>query len=152
MAQSIASTTPASLTSCTKRRLSQTLSSTKWSLRGLVLTTGVLWRVSILKKGATGCDVYTAPSRRVSAKLHLSQLVDTSMLHDERCTAEFRKRLSTSVPLALPWKHKLMTCSAHFAILQSAPSTVLAKYLLHPGFRNARGKLFSRELLPRASG
>ena len=94
MAPSIASTTPASLTGCMMRCQSRTHSRTKYFLRGMVLTTSALLRVFIFEMGATSCDMCTAPSSRVSAKLHPSQLLDTSMFHDERCEAEFRKRLS----------------------------------------------------------
>ena len=36
-----------------------------------------------------------------------------------------------------------MNYSTHFAVLPYEPSAVLAKFLLHPGFRSARGKLFN---------
>ena len=45
------------------------------------------------EQDATSSDTQTTPSRHVRAKLHFSQLIDTSMLHDEKRKAEFRKRL-----------------------------------------------------------
>ena len=85
MAPSIASTTFVSLTSCTQRCLPPTLSRTKCSLRGMVLTTSVLLRVFIFEKDVTTCHACAVPSRRDKAKRHLSQLIDMSVLHDERC-------------------------------------------------------------------
>ena len=99
------------------------------------------------EKDATRCDVCTNPSRPDKAKCHISQLIDMFMLHDERQKPEFRKRLSKQkCPAGIAWKNKMMAYSMHFAILPSEPPAVLAKYLLHPGFRNARGKLFSWEV------
>ena len=108
-----------SLTSCTKRRLSPTLSMTKCSMRGMVLTTRCVVARLHFEKEPTSCNVCATPSGRDKSKRPLSQLIDVSMLHDERCTR---------VPLASPWTSKLMTYSMHFAILPYEPSVVLAQF------------------------
>ena len=73
------------LTSCTQRCLPPTPSRTRCSLRGMVLTTSVLLRVFILEEDVTTCHACAVPSWRDKAKRHLSQSIDMSVLHDERC-------------------------------------------------------------------
>ena len=43
------------------------------------------------EKDATSCNVHAAHSRRDKAKRHLSQLIDVSTVHDERCKTEFKR-------------------------------------------------------------
>ena len=52
-------------------------------------------------------------SQRDKSKRHLSKLIDVSMLRDDRCKTEFRKRLG---------KQKLMNYTTHFEVLPSEPS------------------------------
>ena len=83
-APSIASTTPVSLTNCTKRCLSPTLSKDQVLLARKGVDHECIVARLQFEKDATRCDVCTTPSWRDKAKSHLSQLFDMSMLHDER--------------------------------------------------------------------
>ena len=119
MAPSIASTTPAAVVSYTKRCLSHALSRTRCTLREMVLITSVSLGVFILSK-ATSCDVHAASSWHVSAKFHLSQLIDTSMFHDVQCKAELRKRLRTHTRSSgTPMKKKVYDLQLTFRAIRA---------------------------------
>ena len=138
-AQSIASTTLASLVICTKRCLSQTRSRIKWSLRDMVVDHECVVASLHFELGATSSDAHTTPPSH--AQLHYSQSIDATMLHDEQCNAEFRTRLRG---------HK---CSPDASLekevddLQRASREPAVRAFggppLHPGYRNVRGKLSS---------
>jgi len=105
-----------------------------------------------LVEDATSQSMHASCSQRDKSKRRSSQLIDMSMLRDERCETEFRRRFGKhKCSLGFPWKNNLMNYSTHFAVLPSEPSGILAKFLLHPGFRSARGKLFSWKVLSGSS-